>query len=65
MKKTYIIPSLKVVLLQHVMPLAASNQINGNSLILNHNTMGEGNGSDAARGDNSWDIWGTGDDIED
>lgn len=66
MKKTYIIPSLKVVLLQHVMPLAASNQFNGSSVKLNTSIMGSGDGSDAAgRSDNSWDIWGTDDDFED
>ena len=60
--KTYIQPKTKVVMIQHVNFIAQSLGLKG--------TPASFNGSDdyskaLGREDNSWDIWGNNDDLED
>ena len=55
-KKAYITPMLQAITLSQELPVAASNQIDGNSINLNSGTMSSGSGEDATKS-NDWDIW--------
>ena len=57
MKKTYISPALQVAYIAHELPIAGSNEVNGNTVNLNARTMKEGDGSDAVKRDNTYDVW--------
>ncbi len=57
MKKTfYIAPLLKLTVLAEERPIAASNEISGNSIDLNPGTMKGGDGTDAVKG-SIYNVW--------
>ena len=57
MKKKYIIPALQVAHVAEGLPIAQSNQVNGNVVNLNPNTMSTGNGGDAVKGNSGYNVW--------
>ena len=59
-KKKYIIPGLTIVEIKNETPIAGSNNVNGDSLIINPGTMGGGDGGDAVkhRNDDDFDFGG-------
>lgn len=59
--KTYIQPTTKVVMIQHVNFIAQSLGLKGTAA----STSGNDYSKALGREDNSWDIWGNNDDLED
>ena len=56
MKKKYINPILHVAHVAEELPIAQSNQANGENINLNPNTMNDGDGVDAVKR-NTYNVW--------
>ena len=57
MKKIYIAPALRATALSLQGIIAQSNQFDGNSVNLNPETMGDGDGSDAVKSTGGFNVW--------
>ena len=57
MKKIYFQPTITEVKVNSELPLALSNEVDGNSIIFNSSTMSDGNGDDAAVKGNDYSVW--------
>ena len=65
MKKTYIIPEIAVTKLVSRKRFLLEGSAHINGLGVTYGGVSTGGMTSDSRQDNSWDIWGTGDDIED
>ena len=66
MKKTYIIPEIAVTkLVSRKLFLVGSAKLGGSVNDVTYGGVSTGGMTSDSRQDNSWDIWGTGEDFED
>lgn len=57
MKKIYFQPNITEVKVNSELPLALSNEVDGNSINFNSSTMSDGDGEDAAVKQDVYSVW--------